>query len=205
MRKNWGRLLSLLMCFIMIITPVISVQAIERDEYILNDAFVSNFNNQSDTVMINEKPHTLILGKGRHAYIRFNLSSINVDEIENIILNVTKKNSANNIIVKQCSEYLNSDESVEWDENNITYNNRPADLDDSPIFYQEVKSGEFNLKLDLTELLLDAKSDGKDIISIHIYIMKLKQKRMRLIGMSVFILITMKKVIIIQFQVILIH
>lgn len=169
MRKNWGRLLSLLMCFIMIITPVISVQAIERDEYILNDAFVSNFNNQSDTVMINEKPHTLILGKGRHAYIRFNLSSINVDEIENIILNVTKKNSANNIIVKQCSEYLNSDESVEWDENNITYNNRPADLDDSPIFYQEVKSGEFNLKLDLTELLLDAKSDGKDIISIHIY------------------------------------
>lgn len=169
MKKKLSRIVSFLICFILIIDPVLSVQAIQQEAYILNDAFVSNFNNQSDNVMINQKSDTLIIGKGRHAYMRFDLSTINVDEIENISLNVTKKNGANNIVLRQCDEYLNNNESLKWDENNITYNNRPDDLEDSPTFYQEVKSGEFNLKLDLTELLLDAKYDGKDIISIHIY------------------------------------
>lgn len=61
------------------------------DLYIQNDVFVSNSNGQNNTVMTESKPDTLIIGKGRHAYIRSNFSNMDSDNVEKIVLNFNKK------------------------------------------------------------------------------------------------------------------
>lgn len=59
--------------------------------YIFDDAFVSNFSGQNAN---NYKTNTtLIIGKGRHAYIRFDLSEIDADAEKIVFVGVTQKKS----------------------------------------------------------------------------------------------------------------
>ena len=161
--KKIKYIISIFLCLVMI-TPLTIVNAVENN-YILNDGMVSNFNGQSDKNFNDSQ--TLIVGKGRHAYIRFDLSSIDKDNVEMISLEGSKKNGANTFIICQSNEFL-VDGITKWDENNLTYNKRPSDISDSPVKQYEVANGNKNLSLDITELLLDAINDGKSVITLHI-------------------------------------
>lgn len=149
-----------------------STMAYAEDElYIQNDAFVSTFNGQSNTVMLESNPNTLIIGKGRHAYIRLSVSNWDSQNAEKVVLNFNKKNNKNTMIIKQCSEFLRegeSDSQEVWTQANITYNNRPLDLEGSWELEQEIPNGEARISVDLTDLLKQAKQEGKETVSLHI-------------------------------------
>lgn len=153
-------------CLLLVFSTLNVVQA--KESYLLNDAFVSNFNGQENNNYANS--NNLILGKGRHVYMRFDLTEMNVDEIKSVILNTTKLkgNYNNTYVINQCSEYLRIDDNNEsaqlWDESNITYNNRPLDLSD----YQTISQKGDVDKLNITDLVVAALKDGKETISLHI-------------------------------------
>ena len=153
-------------CLLLVFSTLGFVQA--KENYLLNDAFVSNFNGQENNNYANS--NNLILGKGRHVYMRFDLTEMNVDEIKSVILNTTKLkgNYNNTYVINQCSEYLRIDDNNEsaqlWDESNITYNNRPLDLSN----YQTISQKGDVDKLNITDLVVAALKDDKETISLHI-------------------------------------
>lgn len=156
--------LSMFLCLMMIISPLTSIKAV-GDTYILNDVMVSSFNNQGNNNY--KDSQTLIVGKGRHAYIRIDLSKIDKSMVEVISFEGKKKNNSNTFIISQCSEFLNDGKTI-WNNENITYNNRPEDLSDSPIKEYRIANGEQSFSLDVKDLLLDALNDGKNVITLHI-------------------------------------
>lgn len=156
-------ILSMLLC-LGLFAPLASVNAAEN-KYILNDGFVSNFNNQSNQSFPTSQ--TLIIGKGRHAYIRFDLSNIFKSDVDKISLVGSKKNGANKFIITQSNETL-KDGITKWNEINITYNNRPSDIDGKQPLTFDIGDGNRSLDLDITALLKDAFDDGKTVITLHI-------------------------------------
>uniref|UniRef100_UPI00286FA1BE CBM96 family carbohydrate-binding protein n=1 Tax=Anaerosporobacter sp. TaxID=1872529 RepID=UPI00286FA1BE len=144
----------------------------DTDEYVLNDAFVDSASANSSKAMITSKADKLIIGKGRHAYIRFNISQIDADEVASMILYVTQTHANNTIVVTQAGEYLReegteTETKIKWDENNITYKNRPVDLANSQTYTMEWDK-KATFQMDLTSLLVDARSKGKNVITLHI-------------------------------------
>ncbi|MDE7323669.1 MAG: chitobiase/beta-hexosaminidase C-terminal domain-containing protein [Lachnospiraceae bacterium] len=137
--------------------------------YIFDDAFVSNFSGADKT---NYKDNqNLIIGKGRHIYIRFDLSEISADAEKIIFQGVKKKlDSANKIVVTECSEYLRQDDSNDsadaWTTDNITYENRPRDMEHTVYNGLDWSSG--NLEIDLTDFIKTKKQDNADTACIHI-------------------------------------
>lgn len=73
-------------CLLLVFSTLGFVQA--KENYLLNDAFVSNFNGQENNNYANS--NNLILGKGRHVYMRFDLTEMNVDEIKSVIFKYHK-------------------------------------------------------------------------------------------------------------------
>lgn len=137
--------------------------------YIFDDAFVSNFNGADKT---NYKDNTaLIVGKGRHIYIRFELSEISADAEKIVFQGVKKKlDSANKMVVTECSEYLRQDDSNDtadmWTTDNITYENRPHDTENT--IYSELDWSTGNLELDLTKFIKEKKQANAETACIHI-------------------------------------
>ncbi|QKS45236.1 S-layer homology domain-containing protein [Paenibacillus cellulosilyticus] len=136
------------------------------------DAFVSNFNGQGDSVGITLNANKLIYGKFRHAYLKFDLSSIDTDRYKidemQMVLNFRKSHSPNELVFTE-SESTLQDTNTEWTVNNLTYNARPNDMVDSPIVTQQVTSnGEENVSIDLSTIFQSALSSGRKVISIHL-------------------------------------
>ena len=135
------------------------------------DAFVSNFSGQGNSLGINLSPTKLIYGKFRHAYFKFDLSSIdtdryNIDEMK-MMLSFRKS-------MRQMSWYLRKANRPcvtrhEWTINNVTYNTRPNDIAGSPVVTRKVTStGEENLSIDLSTIFQNALSNGRKVVSIHL-------------------------------------
>lgn len=137
--------------------------------YIFDDAFVSNFSGADKT---NYKDNqNLIVGKGRHIYIRFDLSEISADAEKIVFQGVKKKlDSANKMVVTECSEYLRQDDSSDttdkWTTDNITYENRPRDTENT--VYSELDWSTGNLEIDLTKFIKDKKQANAETACIHI-------------------------------------
>ena len=137
--------------------------------YIYDDAFVSNFSGADKT---NYKDNqNLIVGKGRHIYLRFDLSEISADAEKIMFQGVKKKlDSANKIVVTECSEYMrqddNSDAADIWTTDNITYENRPRDTEKT--IYSELDWSSGNLEIDLTDFIKAKKQENADTACVHI-------------------------------------
>lgn len=138
----------------------------------VQDAFVSNFNGQGDSLGITLNANKLIYGKLRHVYLKFDLSSIDpdlykIDEMK-MVLNFRKSHSPNELVFTE-SESTLRDSNTEWTVNNLTYNNRPNDVADSPVVTQKVTStGEENLSIDVSTLFQSALHSGRKVVSIHL-------------------------------------
>lgn len=143
------------------------------------DTFVSNFNGQGDRLGTSLNSNKLIYGKFRHVYLQFDLSAIdtaryNVDEME-MTLNFRKSHAPNELIFTESQSVLrDSDEA--WTVTNLTYNNRPYDIAESPVITRNVTgTGEENLSIDLSPLVRSALSNGRKTVSIHLATAKVNE------------------------------
>src|SRR3954470_24132555 len=68
------------------------------DVYVRSTSASTNFGTASN----------LVVGKGGHAYLRFDVSQIDVSTLRSVVLNITKYNNAANLVAVRSSEYLTS-------------------------------------------------------------------------------------------------
>lgn len=168
-RVLWKRFWALFLAVCVTMTSFGPPSAVygETVNYLTEDAFVSSFNGQNNTNFRDKT--TLIAGKGRHIYMRFDLSGVNPETVKQMVLKAVKaKGNSNQFVLTRCSEYLrsgDSDSNEVWTRDNITYNNRPLDEEGTPVVTQYVSG---NLEIDVTELLLGARKEGKGTVSLHI-------------------------------------
>ncbi|MDR1641227.1 MAG: putative Ig domain-containing protein [Clostridiales bacterium] len=135
-------------------------------EYLIDDAFASNFNNQGNNVMNGVK---LIFGKGRHTYFKFDLSRARDTELLSAVLHYVKSHGANTLIFTECESTL-QDGATPWSYSNLTYNNRPVDIAGSPTItvVDSNSSGDRPRETDLAEIFNYALANGRTTISIHL-------------------------------------
>ncbi len=131
---------------------------------ITDNAFVDSAN--ADSVKGSAK---LTVGKKRHIYLRLDISSVELaDEKKIAVLKLVRnKNSknTNTIVITECENNLNTGD-VPWKDDNLTYRNRPKDIDGSPVAQKE--SGNGDLEIDITEIIKNAKKAGRTTISLHL-------------------------------------
>lgn len=122
------------------------------------DAYVQNGNHENanfgDATTLSVKSD--IPGYGRESYLKFDISEIDFDTSESIILNLFAE-EVNDEPERTINIYATDHD---WEENTITWNNAPEELDliDSKIITPEGK-GEWH-KFDLTDYLKTSKSEG---------------------------------------------
>jgi len=100
----------------------------------------------------------LVVGKGGHAYFRFDVSQIDVSTLQSVALNITKYNNAASLVAVRSSEYLTSagkPSTTAWAETNVTWNNRPLDVQGSPVASATAPQGTASVPIDITELVTD--------------------------------------------------
>lgn len=181
MKKYSKHFLSLAFCTLMLLTQFytsgggMAKVAAATEPLIfptMQDAFVSNFGSQAESVGINLNSNKLIYGKNRHTYLKFDLTSIDTQyyDISQIKVELTfrKTHAPNELIFTESdSNILNSAE--EWTASNLTYNNRPNDVADSPVVTQNVTSnGEETITVDLSPVFQFAFRNDRKVVSIHI-------------------------------------
>lgn len=173
MFRSIRRALSLWLCvsllgtplttFLLGTTPVAAAEAVTFPA--TQDAFVSNFNSQDNTTMVNSNANKLIYGKHRHVYLQFDLSSIDTQyyAIEEMQMNLNfRKSHAPNELIFTESESTLRNSTEPWTVTNVTYNNRPYDMAGSPSVTKNVVStGEENLSVDVSSIFQSALSSGK--------------------------------------------
>ncbi|OOM82263.1 autolysin [Clostridium puniceum] len=190
MKKRIKNIYILLMCSIMLLSQAFGFgycTKVYAATYILDDAFVSNMTGMANTVMYtgyststgvttsgNAVPTKLTVGKLRHAYIKFDLSSINIENVESIVLSATKTSGAsvNTLSYNECSDYLRdkttqTETTTLWTKNNITYNTRPLDLVGATQYNLEITNGTSKLSVDLMKLFTSAADRGKTSVTVH--------------------------------------
>lgn len=179
MFRSIRRALSLLLCVSLLGTPLTTfllgttlVAAAETTFPTTQDAFVSNFNSQDNTTMVNSNANKLIYGKHRHVYLQFDLSSIDTQyyAIEEMQMNLNfRKSHAPNELIFTESESTLRNSTEPWTVTNVTYNNRPYDMAGSPVVTKNVVStGEENLSVDVSSIFQSALSSGRKTVSIHL-------------------------------------
>ncbi|KRE46161.1 OmpL47-type beta-barrel domain-containing protein [Paenibacillus sp. Soil522] len=182
MKKHLKQVLSLLLCVPIICmqlytlflgsTAIVAAAAGTASFPAVQDAFVSNFGTQADSLGINLIANKLIYGKFRHTYLKFDLSSIetnryNIDEMK-MILSFRKTHAPNELVFTESEPTLRNS-GAEWTVNNLTYNARPNDIAESPVVTRNVTStGEENLSIDLSTIFRFALSNGRKVVSIHL-------------------------------------
>lgn len=171
MRKFMRKLAGIIaVCLMLTAFPAARVQAENTDtgeNYILADAFVSNFNNQNSTNYASNQ--TLIMGKGRHAYLRLDLSQFSAEDATQYVLSGSwAKGTRQAIVVTQSSEYLRengADSTTVWTADNITYDNRPLDIGELNL-RQEWSEGA--LEIDLTNFVKSELAKGNTTACLHL-------------------------------------
>lgn len=180
MIKKWKQVLSLMLC-ICLCMPVYAhilgssyvAAAAETIPFLAaQDAYVSNFNGQENSVMVTSNANKLIYGKSRHVYVRFDLSSIDTERYDiddmDMILSFRKSHAPNELEFTESESFLRESE-TEWTVNNVTFNNRPNDIVGSPVVTRNISSsGEENVTVDLSTIFQSALSNGRKVVSIHL-------------------------------------
>jgi hypothetical protein len=123
----------------------------------------------------------MMVGKGRHGYLRFDLSSFdtslyNIDEMT-MELAFRKSHDPNTLTFVESESVWSTDSGVKWTSGNITYNNRPNDIAGSPTAQitfasageGNVPAGQPNATVDVTDLFRNALKAGRTEINLHIY------------------------------------
>ena len=113
----------------------------------------------------------LVVGKGGHAYFRLDVSQIDVSTLQSVVLNITKYNNAASIVAVRSSEYLTSGgkpSTTAWTETNVTWNNRPLDVQGSPVASATAPQGIASVPIDITELVTSAKAAKSEVLSIDL-------------------------------------
>src|SRR4051812_44316011 len=91
MKKHSKQFLLLMLCALMICTPFYtffmgSTKVAAATEPVVfpvaQDAFVSNFGSQGDSLGISLSSNKLFYGKFRHTYLKFDLSSIDTERFD---------------------------------------------------------------------------------------------------------------------------
>lgn len=139
---------------------------IAASAFVHSGAPTTNYNSNANVIM----------GKGRHTYIRLNLAAIDTGEDATVLLKFPyAKNGGKEcaFVIKPCSEYLRDgekDSQTTWEKANINYNNRPLDLADAQGVTTEVfvPNTQKPLSLEVSELVKAAKTAGKSVLSLHI-------------------------------------
>lgn len=136
------------------------------------DAFVSNFNGQGNALGTSLSAAKLIYGKSRHAYLKFDLSSIDTDRYDTgemtMQLSFRKSHAPNELVFTESESVLRNTDK-EWTVTNVTYNTRPYDIAGSPAVTRAVSStSEENLTLDLSTIFQNALNNGRKVVSIHL-------------------------------------
>lgn len=165
--KYLKRIGKIIFCLAMIISSITIIHG-ENESYIIDDAYVSNFNGQESNNYASSE--TLILGKLRHVYMRFDLKEFNSEDDAQYILKGTwAKGTRSKVVVTQSSEYLRADENndseVKFTQDNITFNNRPLDVGELNI------SQDWNeeaLEIDLTSFIKGEIAKGMETACIHL-------------------------------------
>ncbi|WP_284646658.1 S-layer homology domain-containing protein [Paenibacillus silviterrae] len=173
-------MISLLLCFctsFSFLFPGSTIKAANAAESALTftaaqDAFVSNFSGQGNSLGTTLNAAKLIYGKSRHAYFKFDLSSIDTNRYDisemSVILSFRKSHAPNELVFTE-SESTLRDTGTQWTVTNVTYNNRPYDIAGSPIVTHNVTSnGEENLSVNLSPIFQNALSNGRKVISIRL-------------------------------------
>lgn len=190
MKRRIKNIYILFMCSIMLVSQAFGFgysTEVYAATYILDDGFVSNMTGMANTVMYtgyntstgvttsgNAAPTKLTVGKLRHAYIKFDLSSINISNVQSIVLNATKTSSTsiNTLVYNECSDYLRdkttqAETTTLWTKNNITYNTRPLDLAGATQYNLELTSGTSKLSVNLMKMFTSAVNRGKTSVTVH--------------------------------------
>lgn len=112
----------------------------------------------------------LIIGKGRHAYVRLDVSGLKADEVTSASLNFTynKGNTKNTVVATEASEFASKDgaaTTTAWASDAVTYNTRPLDVEGG---WSAKVPADASLKLDVTELVKKAVSAGKTAVTLHL-------------------------------------
>ncbi|WP_249897427.1 DNRLRE domain-containing protein [Paenibacillus sp. PK3_47] len=136
------------------------------------DVFVSNFSGQGNSLGTSLNIAKLIFGKSRHAYLKFDLSSIDTSKYDieemSMTLSFRKSHSPNELIFTE-SESVLRDTGAEWTVTNVTYNNRPLEMPGSPVVTRQVLSGgEENLNVDLSPIFRNALRNGRKTVTLHL-------------------------------------
>ena len=180
MNQYLEQVLSLLLCLCMSVSSLflgstmkVATAAETTSSFApAQDAFVSNFSRQSNSLGTSLSPTKLIYGKFRHAYFKFDLSSIdkdryNIDQMK-MILSFRKSHAPNELVFTESESTLRNT-STQWTVTNVTYNNRPYDIAETPIITRNVTStGEENLSIDLSTIFQNALNNGRKVVSIHL-------------------------------------
>lgn len=135
--------------------------------YILDDVYVSNMSGKDDTNYSTSE--TLIFGKFRHVYLRFDLADIDADAERIVFQGTWAKGTRTAVVVTECSEYLRTNDSEnsgeKWTKENITYNNRPLDIGNA--IYEELPWSVGSLDIDLTDFIKGQIEQGSSTACIH--------------------------------------
>lgn len=113
----------------------------------------------------------LVVGKGGHAYFRLDITDVTAARLESAVLNVTKYNNSATLLATRAGEFETAagvETTSPWRETAVTWNTRPIDVARSPVVTATVPVGRKNVPLDITELILDAKQDGADVLTVHL-------------------------------------
>ncbi len=140
----------------------------EVTDRVVDDVFVSNFSGQNKNNYASSG--SLIIGKGRHAYLRIDLEGLPTDGIESAQVNFAyhKGETKNTLVVSEASEFLTKDgvETAEpWDEANVTYDTRPVDVEGG---WTTTHKADATLDLDVTEPVNAALAKGEKTLCLHI-------------------------------------
>jgi len=182
MKRHLNQILSLLLCVPIICapfytlfigaTPNVAAASESISFSATQEAFVSNFGTQGNSLGIHLNANKLIYGKFRHTYLKFDLSAIDTRryDIEDMqmILNFRKSHAPNELVFTESDPTLR-DSNEGWTIHNLTYNTRPNDIAGSPVVTHKVSSsGEQNLSIDLSTIFRFALSNGRTEVSIHL-------------------------------------
>ncbi|WP_310605343.1 CBM96 family carbohydrate-binding protein, partial [Anaerosporobacter sp.] len=173
-KTKWNRWFAIIMVIVLAVGAVplsdcVTVKAEVIEGLIADDAFIHKSSANMVFAEEGNTPDRIIIGRERHAYFRFNLAGITDNIVDATLYLYKAKGGSNTLVYQVCSEKLSTDNETPWSEDNVTYNNGPSIAADETIYTQYVSTANEFYTVDLKDIFVQAKEEGKSEVSIHIY------------------------------------
>ena len=174
MRRGRSRLAGVLSALLVMVATVLAVVSAPvqpavaaEGARVTDDVFVRS-GGDADTNFADKT--TLIMGKGRHAYVRLDVSGLKADEVTSASLNFTynKGNTKNTVVATEASEFASKDgaaTTTAWTSDAVTYNTRPLDVEGG---WSAKVPADASLKLDVTDLVKKVLAAGQSSVTLHL-------------------------------------